>query len=99
MTNNSGNLCDPKDYNEPDKIIIRNRSQLDIIHVGNTTSPGLKLQKILMVPKITKNLLSISKIAKDNSCTLELMNLILLLRTRKQGYYWPRDLENVDSMP
>ncbi|KAF3671354.1 hypothetical protein T459_28432 [Capsicum annuum] len=71
MTNNSGNLIDLKNYNGPDKIIVGNGSKLDITHIGNTTKSGLKLKEVLVVPKITKNLLSVHNIAKDNSCTLE----------------------------
>ncbi|XP_049400053.1 uncharacterized protein LOC125864182 [Solanum stenotomum] len=71
MTHNSSILTDLKHYNGPDKIIIRNGSKLDITHVGNISGSGLKLKEVLVVPKINKNLLSVSKLAKDNCCTLE----------------------------
>ena len=39
--------------------------------LGNIFGTGLKLKEVLVVPKIYKNLLSVSKLAKDNCCTLE----------------------------
>lgn len=44
---------------------------MDNTHIENTTRLGLELQQVFMVPKITKNLLSVSKSFKDNSCNLE----------------------------
>ena len=44
---------------------------LDITHVGKIFEAGLKLKIVLVVPKINKHLLSVSKIAKDNCCTHE----------------------------
>ena len=71
MTYNSGILTDLKHYNRPDKIIIGNVSKLDIRNVGNTSRSGLKLKEVLIVPKLNKNLLSVSKLGKNNCCTLE----------------------------
>ncbi|PHU00648.1 hypothetical protein BC332_30435 [Capsicum chinense] len=75
MTNNS--------VNGNDKIIIGNGPQLDITHVGNTIRSGLKLQDVLLVRKIAKNLLSVSKIAKDNSCTLEFDETDFVIKDKK----------------
>ena len=44
---------------------------LDITQVGKTFGAGQKLKKVLVVPRINKNLLSVSEIAEDNCCTLE----------------------------
>ncbi|KAF3668761.1 hypothetical protein FXO37_09354 [Capsicum annuum] len=83
MTNNSSTLSNLKYYNGNDKIIVGNGSQLDITHVGNTIRSGLKLQDVLIVPKIAKNLLSVSKIAKDNSCTLEFDETDFVVKDKK----------------
>ncbi|KAF3655510.1 hypothetical protein FXO38_14642 [Capsicum annuum] len=83
MTNNSSTLSNLKYYNGNDKIIVGNGSQLDITHVGNTIRSGLKLQDVLVVPKIAKNLLSVSKIAKDNSCTLEFDETDFVVKDKK----------------
>ena len=71
MTHYTGILTDLKQNTEPNKIIIGNGSNLDISHVGNIFGTGPKLKEVLLVPKINKNLLSVSKLAKDNCCTLE----------------------------
>ena len=71
MTHYTGILTDLKQNTEPNKIIIGNVSNLDITHVGNIFGTGPKLKEVLLVPKINKNLLSVSKLAKDNCCTLE----------------------------
>ena len=71
MTHYSGILTDLKQNTEPNKIIIGNGSKLDITHVGNIFGTGPKLKEVLLVPKINKNLLLVSKLAKDNCCTLE----------------------------
>lgn len=70
MSNNSSNLSNLRDYFGPNKIIMKNSSKLYITYVGNITRSGLKLQKVLVVPKITKNLHSLSKTEKYNSCTV-----------------------------
>ena len=44
---------------------------LHITHVGKIFGASLKLKNVLVVPKINRNLLSVSKIAKDNCCTLK----------------------------
>ncbi|PHU21659.1 hypothetical protein BC332_06766 [Capsicum chinense] len=71
ITNNECTLSDLKYYKGDDKIIVGNGSQLDITHVGNTIRLGMKLQNVPVVPKIVENLLSVSKITRDNSGTLE----------------------------
>ncbi|PHU30182.1 hypothetical protein BC332_02275 [Capsicum chinense] len=83
MTNNSGTLSDLRHYKGSDKIIAGNGSQLDITQVGNTVRSGLKLQEVFVVPKIAKNLFSVSKISKDNSCTLEFDETDFVVKDKK----------------
>ncbi|KAH0767910.1 hypothetical protein KY285_003781 [Solanum tuberosum] len=83
MTHNSGILTDLKHYNGTDKIIIGNGSKLAITHVGNISRSGLKLKEVLVVPKINKNLLSVSKLAKDNCCTLEFDETNFVVKEKK----------------
>ncbi|KAH0679283.1 hypothetical protein KY284_020368 [Solanum tuberosum] len=83
MTHNSGILTDLKHYNGLDKIIIGNRSKLHITHVGNISRSSLKLKEVLVVPKINKNLLSVSKLAKDNCCTLEFDETNFVVKEKK----------------
>ena len=44
---------------------------------------GLKLKKVLVVPKINKILLSVSKLAKDNYCTLEFDETKFVVKDKK----------------
>ncbi|KAH0650517.1 hypothetical protein KY284_030429 [Solanum tuberosum] len=83
MTYNSGILTDLKHYTGPDKIIIWNGSKVGITHVGNISGSGLKLKENLVVPKINKNLLSVSKLAKDNCCTLEFDETNFVVKDKK----------------
>ena len=83
MTHNSGILTDIEHYNGPDKIIIENGSKLNITHVGNTSRSSLKLKEVIVVPKIHKNLLSVSKLAKDNCYTVEFEETNFVLKDKK----------------
>lgn len=85
MTNNIGNLSNLRTYNGTDKIIASDGSHLTITHVGNTTKSRLKVKEILVVPKLNKNLLFVSKLAKDNSCTPEFDEFDFVVRDKKPG--------------
>ena len=65
-------------------MIVGNGSKLDITHVGNIFGTGLKLKEVLLVPKINKNLLSVSKLAKDNCCTLEFNETNFVVKYKKK---------------
>ncbi|KAF7831376.1 Retrovirus-related Pol polyprotein from transposon TNT 1-94 [Senna tora] len=95
-------LATPKILNDDDKVHIANGSGLPILNIGSngllTDSQTLHLQHILHVPEISRNLLSISKFAKDNNVFFEFhsdecfiksqVNKQILLRGRnKQGLY------------
>jgi hypothetical protein len=75
---------------------------LSISHIGNTTLDSshdkLELQDVLIVPDIKKNLIYVSKLTKDLSCTIEFMSfdfkiknritgLILVIRRKQGGLY------------
>lgn len=102
MTNNTGNLSDLKTYKGTNKITFGDGSFLNITHNGNKTKSGLKIKETLVVPKIKKNLLFVSKLAKDNCCTIEFdgSNFIVKYKnsgiqiskgTRKEGLYTLKD--------
>ena len=44
---------------------------------------GLKSKKVLVVSKINKNLLAVSKLAKDNCCTLEFDETNFVVKDKK----------------
>ena len=62
--NSDGNSLTRKyEYPGSGKLVIGDGSQLSISHIGDLTFPAsklLKLRNILLVPSITKNLVSIS---------------------------------------
>ena len=77
MTLDPLNLMEKVDYGGSDKVIVGNGSGLHIHHVGNSSfysnlsNKSLVLNKLLRVPAITKNLLSVSQFAKDNHVFFE----------------------------
>jgi len=71
MTNSSGKLSNLKPYKGTDKIVVGNGSELNITHIGSGSVSGLKLNEVLVVPELKKKLLSVSKLTKDNYCTIE----------------------------
>lgn len=62
-------------YKGTHKLIVSNGQNLDITHVGHIFLPtyhfDIKLLNVLVVPKIAKNLLSVSKLSKDNNLFVE----------------------------
>ncbi|KAK9214354.1 hypothetical protein WN944_006343 [Citrus x changshan-huyou] len=75
MTNNKGNIDKPVLYKGNDKRFVGNGQGLHITHVGNaslnTDYGKLKLNNVLVVPKLKKNLLSVGQLIKDNKCSFE----------------------------
>ncbi|KAI3516852.1 hypothetical protein L1887_15941 [Cichorium endivia] len=63
------NIAEP--YTGDDKLQVGNGNHLSISHTGSSTLPNLKLPNVLIVPEITKNLLSVSKLTEDNDVFME----------------------------
>ncbi|KAF8392923.1 hypothetical protein HHK36_021163 [Tetracentron sinense] len=63
------------EYPGSDQVVIGNGKGLQITHIGNsslcTSNTKLKLDDVLVVPGITRNLLSVARLTKDNHCSLE----------------------------
>ena len=111
MTSDAGNLRFSRIYKEHDNIIVGDGSPLQISHVGNTilnTSHGkIDLDKVLVVPEIKKNLLSVSQLTKNHSCLFEFCssgfkikdkeNGRILARRHKQGGLYALDREKADE--
>ena len=102
MTYDKGNLQHSSIYNGYNHVIVGNGTRLKISHVGDTVlySPHgkLNLHDVLVVPDIKKNLISVTKLTKDNSCFFEFRSFdfkikdqttgkILAIRHRKDGLY------------
>ena len=71
------NLMEKIDYGDSEQVIVGNGSSLQIHHVGNSkfilvlSNHSFQLNKLLHVPSITNNLLSVSQFAKDNKAFFE----------------------------
>lgn len=86
MINSPGNLSNLQPYKGSDKIVVGNGSELNITLVGSAEVSGLKMQEVLVVPELKSNLLSVSKLAKDNFCTIEFSESFFVVKykaTRK----------------
>lgn len=87
VTNDLANLNIAFEFQGNSKLQIGNGTGLLISHVGNShlrnsflNSKPFVLKNLLHVPKITKNLLSVSQFAKDNSVFFEFHFSICLVK-------------------
>ncbi|KAJ0049526.1 hypothetical protein Pint_15730 [Pistacia integerrima] len=66
MTNDATQLDKSNTYTDKDRVIVGNGASLPISHTG-TLSPtfSLTLKDVLVVPGLTKNMISISKLTSD----------------------------------
>ena len=96
LTNNMVNMQVREEFNGFDQLIIGNGQGLPITHVGDanfvfkTSSaqhkhPHIALKDILLVPLITKNLLSISKLTYDNHLSIEFLGNICYVKDALKG--------------
>ncbi|KAH9695792.1 Fe2OG dioxygenase domain-containing protein [Citrus sinensis] len=91
LTNNVANMNIREELRGSDQLIIGNGQGLPITHIGdafltfkssNTKHhhPQIALKDILLVPSITKNLLSISKLTSDNHLYVEFVGNICYVK-------------------
>ncbi|KAL4303387.1 hypothetical protein GQ457_10G023250 [Hibiscus cannabinus] len=75
VTPEASNVHHGTDFSGPGKLLVGDGKGLHISKVGSTIlqacSRELVLHNLLLVPQITKNLLSVSKFAKDNGVYFE----------------------------
>ena len=79
LTNDMNNMNGAEPFAGNSKLIVGNGVGLCITHIGSAVLrmpdalnySDLKLNNILLVPKITKNLISISQLTKDNNVVVE----------------------------
>ena len=101
VTSNGNSLTRKSKYPHSGKLVIVDASQLSIPHISDLTFPAskpLKHRNILLVPSITKNLVSISKFTLDNHVIVEFdsdcclvkdkqSKVVLLQGTLRNGLY------------
>ncbi|KAE8656318.1 Nodulation-signaling pathway 2 protein [Hibiscus syriacus] len=78
ITPDATNVSNTTEFRGPGKLTIGNGASIDIHNIGTAQLPltsdssrTLILNELLHVPYITKNLLSVSKLARDNKVYLE----------------------------
>ncbi|PON89348.1 hypothetical protein TorRG33x02_148910, partial [Trema orientale] len=80
------NLASSSGYKSKEKLIVSNSSSLLIKHIGFANivskSRSLKLSNILHVPKITKNLISISQFISDNNVLVEFSSTCCVIKDK-----------------
>ena len=88
LTANKSNLLTRLEYSGTDQVYIGNGTGMSIHHIGNSLlqSSGshrtFKLQDLMHVPEITKNLISISKFAKDNNVYFEFYSTMCCVKSQ-----------------
>lgn len=84
MTSNPSSLDSVSHYNGSDHVVFGNGDFSHISHIGTSQlSPHLKLSDVLIVPSITKNLLSISKLTQDSPVDVLFSNPFFQIQNRK----------------
>ncbi|KAI5657553.1 hypothetical protein M9H77_26346 [Catharanthus roseus] len=82
VINNPQNMQHKQDYNGKTSLIVANDSKLGISHIHNTKLAtkwkDLSLNYVLCLSKVTKNLLSISRLVTDNKVNTLFNSLIVL---------------------
>lgn len=77
------------DYTSTEKVLVGDGSSLSISHIGDSIVPSassfLKLKNILCVPSITKNLISVSKLAQDNNIVVEFYSDFCVVKDKTTG--------------
>lgn len=73
VTNSADHFLDSISTSDTDQVMLGNGQGMSITSIGNTSFPSahkphvtLTLNNLLLVPKITKNLISVSQFARDN---------------------------------
>ena len=80
------NLDQSTSYTGKDCVIVGNGASLPITHTGTISpSPDLKLLDVLVVPHITKNLLSISKLTNDFPFSITFIDNFFTIHNRQTG--------------
>ena len=88
LTNNMANMHIKEEFKGNDQLIRGNGQGLTITHVGNAslrsghTTTCILLKDMLLVPSITKNLLSISKLTLDNNISVKFCGNVCFVKTK-----------------
>lgn len=103
LTNSMSNLSVSLEYLGGNQVHVGNGSGLAITHIGSSSitsssNHNFRLRNLLLVPSITRNIISVSQFAEDNSVFFEFhpkfcfvkdraTSTVLLHRTLHEGLY------------
>ena len=83
MTTDPSILDQSKNYTGKDSVIVGNDASLPITHTGTLSPvPNINLLDVLVVPHLTKNLLSISKLTSDFPLSVTFTNNLITIQNR-----------------
>lgn len=86
MTPTSDNVDSATSYNGNDRVIVGNGKSLSITHIGNRlVTPNIHLNDVLVVPNLTRNLLSISRLTRDFSINVVFSDNSFIVQNRVDG--------------
>lgn len=93
ISNDFNNLNISSEYKGSDQLAVGNGTKLKIVSVGHSllstldlhTSTHIKLNHILYVPEITKNLISISQLLHDNDVSIEFHKTCCVVKDKRRG--------------
>ncbi|KAL4325754.1 hypothetical protein GQ457_11G003440 [Hibiscus cannabinus] len=89
VSSNQANVLHGMDYEGPSMLTVGNGVKVPIYHIGQSSllaaSRSLKLNQVFHVPNITKNLVSVSKLARDNDVFLEFHANTCMVRDERTG--------------
>ncbi|KAH9682619.1 retrovirus-related pol polyprotein from transposon RE1 [Citrus sinensis] len=90
LTNNMENLAEGTPYLGSQLLLVGNGQGLRITSIGNiclliSFGNQLNLSNVLCVPKITKNLISLSKLLSDNHIIIEFVSNLCFIKDKMQG--------------
>jgi histone deacetylase 1/2 len=94
LTSQLDKLTTREDYRDRDQVRAANGSGMQIRHIGQSLLPtsnsnSLKLNDVLHVPSVTRNLLSVHRLTKDNNVFFLKFTLgIFLLRIVERGTFF-----------
>lgn len=84
MTYSTNNVSQTAPHSGKMKVTFGNGNKLPISHVGNSTvSKNLLLRDVLVIPHLTKNLLSISKLTMDHPIDVLFSQPFFTIQDRK----------------
>lgn len=86
MTPNTESLDSTAPYTGNDHVLVGNGTALDISHIGTCDfSKSVKLSNVLVVPELTKNLVSISRLTRDFPVNVTFTDNSFVIQTRGTG--------------